>query len=401
MLDLQAYVAEQLARAQVEGKDAILFAKVLTLNDDSGRHGVLIPSEAYDFFPAFSIPHPSVNDTMAFDAFHSNRARYGSVGYKYYQRYPERRLTRLHRNLNGAEHQRLLIVVKVTTPSGLPVFIVDTATDGTDGRFAALWRILAGPSIPPSPGKFVTVPLDFKGIEIDSALGSLLEKFDALKGRWIESLRTDDTGIGYTFESLLGIEENNSKLADFQGIEIKCKRSKEHRASASGKLNLFQQGPVWASAMSGIERLRVLGQLNKEGQLACHSQVNTSPNNLGLSIWPSPLELKILLRKNSLELGHWDFAILAKRLREKHSRAVLIKAQCRTAKGRESFLFDEVIYCEKPSIERFMDLVKENKLVFEFLLAQRGMSVRNRGYPWRLLSEALLERLFLLVIKLR
>ena len=46
-----------------------VFAKVLTRNDDSGRHGVLIPSDAYSFFPHFSIPDPTVNATEKFPAF--------------------------------------------------------------------------------------------------------------------------------------------------------------------------------------------------------------------------------------------------------------------------------------------------------------------------------------------
>ena len=40
-----------------------VFAKVLTRNDDSGRHGVLIPSDAYSYFPNLPIPDPSKNVT--------------------------------------------------------------------------------------------------------------------------------------------------------------------------------------------------------------------------------------------------------------------------------------------------------------------------------------------------
>lgn len=42
---------------------------------------------------------------------------------------------------------------------------------------------------------------------------------------FIESHRTHNTGIGKTFEDAIGIVENNSYLADYQGIlEIKSKR---------------------------------------------------------------------------------------------------------------------------------------------------------------------------------
>ena len=35
---------------------------------------------------------------------------------------------------------------------------------------------------------------------------------------WIESHRTHDTGIGKTFEGLIGIVENNNLLADYKDI---------------------------------------------------------------------------------------------------------------------------------------------------------------------------------------
>lgn len=36
--------------------------------------------------------------------------------------------------------------------------------------------------------------------------------------------KNKDGGIGNTFEDLLGVEENNKKEADFEGVEIKSQR---------------------------------------------------------------------------------------------------------------------------------------------------------------------------------
>ena len=41
---------------------------------------------------------------------------------------------------------------------------------------------------------------------------------------FIQTMRPGDTGIGYTFESLLGIPANSATTPDFKGIEIKTKR---------------------------------------------------------------------------------------------------------------------------------------------------------------------------------
>ena len=57
--------------------------------------------------------------------------------------------------------------------------------------------------------------------------GVPMQFFDEVSSRgFVVSLRTGDTGIGYTFETLVGVEENNDKTADFKGIEIKCKQTK-------------------------------------------------------------------------------------------------------------------------------------------------------------------------------
>lgn len=68
-----------------------VFAKVLTRNDDSGRHGVLIPSDAYSYFPNLPISDPTQNVTGEFSAFDTVAVKLATVAYKYYERYPEQR----------------------------------------------------------------------------------------------------------------------------------------------------------------------------------------------------------------------------------------------------------------------------------------------------------------------
>src|SRR5271169_2154859 len=90
-----------------------VFAKVLTGNDDSGRHGVLIPSDAYSYFPNLPIPDPTQNATEEFSAFDTISVKLVTVAYKYYERYPERRITRLPGILNDVTSaSRLLVFIR-------------------------------------------------------------------------------------------------------------------------------------------------------------------------------------------------------------------------------------------------------------------------------------------------
>jgi hypothetical protein len=381
-----------------------IFAKVLTSNDDSGRHGVLIPADAYSYFPRFNIPDPGQNATEEFPAVDALSGTRKWVGYKYYERYPERRITRLASSLNAvASSPRLLVFVHAKHEDGTSEYYFDCANSAAGGRFAELFELIFGNEVSPAPGKFIVRPVDSEVFSADPVLTELLGKFDEVKARgWIEAMRAGDTGIGYTFETLLDIEENNDQIADFHGIEIKCQGMKEGETRGANKINLFQAGPTWTIGASGKERIRILGKLGSDGLFACHSQVTTTPNNLNLMLEVVGTDNRIDLRKEASALGYWSYGQLKTRLSEKYSRAVFVKAQTRNAKSGMQFFYQELIYCEKPSIERFVELVLNRNIVFEFLMSEKpDGTVRNHGYPWRLTRAEFLDHLFAFQIMLR
>lgn len=79
-----------------------------------------------------------------------------------------------------------------------------------------------------------------------------------------------------------------------------------------------------------------------------------------------------------------------------------MKARTRTTKTKRQFSYEELVYCDQPSIARFVDLVAHRKIVFEFLLSEKSNgTIRNRGYPWRLIRDEFRDQLFAFQIKLR
>ena len=381
-----------------------VFAKVLTRNDDSGRHGVLIPNDAYSFFPNLPIPDPTQNATQEFLAFDTTAKSWVTLAYKYYERYPERRITRLPGLLNDVSSgPRLLVCLRAKHSDGSFGYYFDCANSALGGRVEELFRLIFGNEVSAVPGNFIVRPVDSDAFTADRALTELLERFDEVKNRgWIDTFRGGDTGIGYTFETLLGIQENNDQIADFKGIEIKCKGVKEGKTAGSSKFNIFQAGPTWATKASSKDRIRVLGTLNEAGLYACYSQVTTTPNNIGLLLDVLSAQSKIDLRKNADALGHWTFSRLEKRLIEKHERAVFVKAKSRNAKGKMQYAYEELVYCDQPSIQRFVELVVQRNIVFEFTMHEEPNGrIRNHGYPWRLSRDEFLDQLFAFQIKLR
>lgn len=379
-----------------------IFAKVLTQNDDSGRHGVLVPIEAYDLFPELVIADPNQNVTVHFQAVDGIGGQEQSLAYKYYQRYPERRITCLNGNFNDRQHGlRLGVFLRADHVDGSVGYYADILREQEDSEFHRLCSLLFGDAIYLSEGLFVLLAIDAPTLVLDEALGDLLARFDHIHEQgYIDSLRPGDTGIGYTFETQLGIKENNDRRADFRGIEVKCKQVKE-TGGHGGKINLFQQAPRWQEKLTALERLHLIGQPDEHGRYACYSQVTTTVNNIGLSLDQSATPEQIDLLKGITRFGYWPFEVLEGRLREKHSRAVFVKADVRNTAGQQRFHYNELVYCERPSIQRFNDLVRSKRIVFEFLMSEKEGKVRNHGYPWRLTSEDVLSELFSLRVKLR
>ena len=404
MSSLFNYAKALAAKAGITFVSGEVFAKVLTQNDDSGRHGVLIPTDAYSYFPEFPIPDPKQNSTLEFPAFNTIAKVSVTLAYKYYKRYPERRITRLDGLLNDTSTtHRLLVVLRAQQKDGSSVYYFDCANSAAGGRFAELFELIFGTEIQPVPGTFVVRPVESDVFSADAALNELLAKFDAVKAQgWIDSMREGDTGIGYTFETLLGIKENNDQLADFKGIEIKCKGVKETGGGGSSKIVLFQAGPQWTVKASNKELIRQIGKLGATGLYNCKSQVTVTPNNLGLLLDVLSEESRIDLCKHADAFGHWSFARLEKRLMEKHSRTAFVKASKRPTKTRTQYRYEELVYCDRPSIERFVSLVTHRNIVFEFIMSEKpDGTVRNHGYPWRLIRAEFLDQLFSFQIKLR
>jgi hypothetical protein len=397
---LEAY-ARQISSG-IDFQSAEIFAKLLTANDDAGRHGVLIPSESYSFFPELPIPDVTANATVLFRGFDVVAHHHKDLGWKYYQRYPERRITRLNTQLNDISHgRRLAIFLRSVCRDGVVTYFADASVEGIDQRFDALIDLLFGSDVPSVPGAFIRLPVDSSGFSIDAALADLLQRYDAISARWFDSMRTGDTGIGYTFESLVGVVENNDQGADFRGIELKSKLKHDHRAT-TGKTNLFQLVPRWATAQRGIERLRMLGQQDEEGRYSCYSQVTTTANNLGLWLQTQLPPEGIRLHKDADQVGEWARERLAARLAEKHSRAVFVTAESRRLASARQYKYVELVYCERPDIQKFIDMVDLRRIVFEFTMTERPPGrVRNHGYPWRLVDQRDLDRLFAMQVKLR
>src|SRR3989338_133028 len=87
----------------------------------------------------------------------------------------------------------------------------------------------------------------------DGVISGFKRDFLVVKEKgWIPSNRFHDTGIGKTFEDLIGIVENNNSLADYQGI-LELKSSRE---LSENMVTLFTKSPFFPKRANAILRER-------------------------------------------------------------------------------------------------------------------------------------------------
>ena len=86
---------------------------------------------------------------------------------------------------------------------------------------------------------------------MDKSIALLQKKFQEIKKKgYVKSVRRGNTGIGATFEALLGKPEECFELPDFNGIEIKTRRE-----YSKSYISLFNAVPT-GSTYYEVKRLR-------------------------------------------------------------------------------------------------------------------------------------------------
>ena len=365
-----------------------VLCKILTKNDDSGRHGVLIPVEAYRMFPAIEgfVPHIAVNYTedIQTEWIDTGSPEVKASKYKHYHRYPERRITRLKSSVNGVPAGTLIIVGRRTDANRLyEIHVIQP-------DYALYSEVLNEVGITSDSGSFF---LDLEWtpetvIEQSEAVPVLLKAFDQVKDQgYIRTLRAGSTGVGYTFETLLGIEENNDSGPDFMGIELKCFRMKDSQTDE--KKNLFLKEPQWTDGSQNMnERLRRYGYFDEEKQRqALFSTATYTQNSHGLKLSVDEEGEWVYLDYNGEHIARYDFTTIKDRLDEKLTEAAFIGAKRRGRGVAEEFHYQTLTYYTTPSVREFIALIKSGHVKLEIRMRER----KNYGTCFRVMESKLTD----------
>ncbi|WP_058950896.1 MvaI/BcnI family restriction endonuclease [Oceanobacillus picturae] len=380
-----------------------VFCKVLTKNDDSGRHGVLIPVFAYHLFPDFNTFDPLAKENYEEKI---TTHWHESVGWvekdskwKHYHRYPERRMTSLSPELlNDKPEGTILVFGKyrdrfeyechIFTPENQEYeHVIDLFS------LNFLDEKLTGSAL---------IPIE----ELNNESGNT-EVFDELMMKiqevnnlgYIKSLKSGDTGVGYTFETKLGIEANSNKTPDYKGIEIKCGRSKQvknKRKISTGKQTLFSMVPQWGVLKDRKELIEKYGKKDEvRDRLGLYCTIKVVENSYKWKLEIDEIERRIYICENSERVLYYKMDDLQEALESKHKETVFITAHAKKGEqGVEEFHYDSVVHCRKVMFKEFLNLIKENQIGLDFAIHKKNGKVRDHGFLWRLDNKKFLLRLF-------
>lgn len=205
--------------------------------------------------------------------------------------------------------------------------------------------------------------------------------FEIKKMGWVESHRYNDTGIGKTFEDLMGITENNKRKPDFENIEIKTQRF-----DSNSDVTLFSLNPTHGKNRDIYNTYGVVGDTGyKEFHTTLKSnKFNTYKNDKGF-------KLEIKSNANRIDIIYKDFNSGAekriadysfKNLKKNFNKInvlAFIKAKSKKEQGHEYFKYDELILYTNTSFDIFLNLA-ESKIVFEFRLGVYKSGKRKGKY---------------------
>lgn len=222
----------------------------------------------------------------------------------------------------------------------------------------------------------------------DKVIESFKKDFSVIKSKgFIESKRIHDTGIGKTFEDLIGVVENNNLLADYQDI-LELKSSRELSKSM---VTLFTKAPTYPKKINSILREKYGQPDPKAGNMkTVHTtfsaiKFNSFFNKYGFKLEVDENNKKIFivikdLRNNDIEdlEVYYDFDVIKKIVEKKCDYIAYIEAETKKKDGREFFNFKKAVLLSNLTFEKFIKFVKQGLILYDIRIGVYR-SGKNKG----------------------
>ena len=239
----------------------------------------------------------------------------------------------------------------------------------------------------------------------DDNIKKIQKEFKKIKEmEYVKTVRNGWTGVGATFEKLLGKEEESFEIPDYYGIEIKTKR-----AYSKSYITLFNSVPT-GSSFHETKRLRDnYGYPNKNDknlkELYAEIYVNQK-TKIGLwyyfelTIDKNKQRLILLVYNYKKELidntTYWDLDILKEKLKRKLQILALVKAWTNRINGIEYFKYYKMNIFLLKDFSSFIDSLEKGKIKISFKIGshtdeKKYGQVKEHGVGFSIKEEDLFD----------
>lgn len=222
-------------------------------------------------------------------------------------------------------------------------------------------------------------------------LRNVVRRLQEIRDRgFVESLRKGPTGIGYTFETLLGVNENNIPIPDIGGrVEIKTVRKGSQSLIT---LFTFNKGVWRANQRDLIERF---GYVDERGRYALKNTIffrRPIPQGLSLNINETKNTVDLIARESGTVIATWDVYVIVGKFMAKMSRLLIVMADRKVEQGREYFHYNEAYILQNPTSRSIISAFKNSLIGIDLRMhLKENGAVRNRGTAFRIKEQDLVN----------
>ena len=194
---------------------------------------------------------------------------------------------------------------------------------------------------------------------------------------YVRTLRKGPTGIGYTLETLLEIEENNISTPDLGEIELKAQRENH-----TGLTTLFTfNRKAWK--MDPLKAVRRYGSKDRNGRLGLYYTMGLKPNSAGLFLLVEDDSVSVRSIDGTI-IAKWELKEIERRFTSKVKSVLLVKAKVEERDGVEHFFFNRARLLSGGVTQSILkDEFKSEQLLLDLRLHDQGTMARNHGTGFR------------------
>lgn len=235
----------------------------------------------------------------------------------------------------------------------------------------------------------------------------LKSEFERIRNMgYVKSSRKGTTGIGKTFEDLLGKEEDSYDIPDFLGIEIKTRRS-----YSKSYITLFSCAPKGETNFEA-KRLRdkygypdrIYKDFKVLSAIAYGSRPEVVANRYLFKLEVDYTERKVYLVISDRffndyeKITYWPFELLKEKLERKLTKLAVVKAWPNRKDGVDYYKYYAINFYNLTSFEQFIKLIEKGVIRVCFKIGiyrdkEHLGEIQDRGTGFQI-QESDLDKLY-------